>query len=75
MKLLGFVNLFLPLVKGLLGVLGGLGKGLAGLGKALLGVAGVASAAAGFLRRTLFEDREKISLETTSLVVRLLKTT
>ena len=29
MKLLGFVNLFLPLVKGLLGVLGGLGKGLA----------------------------------------------
>ena len=30
MKLLGFVNLFLPLVKGLLGVLGGLGKGLLG---------------------------------------------
>ena len=33
MKLLGFVNLFLPLVKGLLGVLGGLGKGLLGAGK------------------------------------------
>ena len=42
MKLLGFVNLFLPLVKGLLGVLGGLGKGLLGAGKALLGVVGVA---------------------------------
>ena len=49
MKLLGFVNLFLPLVKGLLGVLGGLGKGLLGAGKALLGVAGVAPVAAGAL--------------------------
>jgi len=41
-KLLGFVNLFLPLVKGLMGVLSKLGKALLGAGKALLGVPGVA---------------------------------
>ena len=43
MKLLGFVNLFLPLVKGLLGVLGGLGKGLGLLGKHYWELLGVTS--------------------------------
>ena len=70
MKLLGFVNLFLPLVKGLLGVLGGLGKGSAWQ-VSIIGSVGVAQSFRKLLDAgTLFAMKGfTISLETISLVV------